>query len=225
MDPLKTIVAIDGPAGSGKSTIARRVAQKLGLFYIDTGAMYRCLALKAHRLGIDPKDTTAIISMTRSSDINMTTRPEDSILNVRLDDEDVTQAIREPAVTRNVSHIAKIKEVREHLVKIQRKLAVGRKAILEGRDTTTVVFPDAYKKFYLDADEGERVHRRFLEMKEKMIPVGEQDVQKDIEGRDRIDSTREHAPLRRAEDAIYIDTTHLTIEQVTEKVIKEINAT
>jgi len=223
MNPLKPIVAIDGPAGSGKSTIARRVAQRLGLFYIDTGAMYRCLALKARRLGLDPQDTAALIDMTRSTELAMSYDTARGQLSVRLDGEDVTEAIRRPDVTQSVSTIAKIKEVRQELVNAQRRLAEGHKAILEGRDTTTVVFPDAYKKFYLDASPQTRVHRRFLEMREKAIPIEEEAVERDIEQRDRLDTTRAHAPLRRAPDAVYIDTTDLSIDEVTEKVIAEIN--
>ncbi len=222
MSPLKPIVAIDGPAGSGKSTVAQRVAQRLGLFYIDTGAMYRCLALKAWRLGLDPKDAPAMIRMACTTTLAMTYDPDTGTLRVRLDEEDVTEEIRQPQVTQHVSSIAKIKEVREAMVTIQRRLAEGRRAILEGRDTTTVVFPDAYKKFYLDATARERVHRRYLEMKEKNIPVEEAAVKQDIEHRDRIDSTREHAPLRRSPEAVYIDTTHLSIDEVTERVIEEI---
>ncbi|MGE5279409.1 MAG: (d)CMP kinase [Deltaproteobacteria bacterium] len=225
MAALKPIVAIDGPAGSGKSTIARRVAQRLGLFYIDTGAMYRCLALKAGRLGIDPQDSARIAAMARATDIDMDYEPAGGRLLVRLDGEDVSEAIRLPEVTRHVSTIAKIKEVRATLVRVQRRLARGHRAILEGRDTTTVVFPDAYKKFYLDAQAEERVHRRFLEMKAKAIGIDEPAVRQDIARRDHLDSTREHAPLRRAPDAVYIDTTNLTIEQVTEKVIEEIART
>jgi len=223
MTPLKPIVAIDGPAGSGKSTIARRVAQRLGLFYIDTGAMYRCLALKALRQNLDPKDTPAVIAMARATALDLDYNPATGELCVRLDGEDVTAAIRGPEITQSVSTIAKIKEVREQMVKVQRRLAQGRRAILEGRDTTTVVFPDAHKKFYLDAQPATRVRRRFLEMKERRIPIEEPAVRRDIEQRDRLDSTREHAPLRRAADAIYIDTTHLSIDEVTDRVIAEIN--
>jgi cytidylate kinase len=162
--------------------------------------------------------------MTRTTRLDMACDPETGDLQVSLDGEDVTEQIRQPEVTRHVSSIAKIKEVRHEMVKVQRLLAEGRRAILEGRDTTTVVFPDAYKKFYLDADPAERVHRRFLEMKEKNMTVDEPAVRKDIERRDHIDSTRAHAPLRRAPDAVYIDTTHLSIDEVTERVIAEIEA-
>jgi cytidylate kinase len=216
------IIAIDGPAGSGKSTVARRVAHQLGLFYIDTGAMYRCLALKARLANVPPTDTKRIIALAQDLKIDMNYDPASGQLCVTLDGEDVSQRIRDPKVTEHVSDIAKIKEVRECMVLMQRRLAMGRAAILEGRDTTTVVFPDAAKKFYLDALPDERIHRRFLEMKQKKVAIDEDRVKKDIETRDRIDTTREHSPLTRAADAVYIDTTSMTIDQVVDAVIRAI---
>lgn len=223
MTSLKPIIAIDGPAGSGKSTVAKLVARRLSLFYIDTGAMYRALALKARWADVDPHDTAGIIKLAVHLDVCLDYDPKTDRLIVRLDNKDVTDEIRKPAITEHVSTIAKIKEVRERMVILQRKLAKGKKAVLEGRDIATVVFPDAYKKFYLDAQPQERIKRRFLELKEKNMPVPEKDVKKDIDQRDRMDSTREYAPLKRADDAVYIDTTHMTIEEVVDAVIREVN--
>ncbi len=222
MTSFKSIVAIDGPAGSGKSTVAKLIAKKLKLFYKDTGAMYRCLALKAKRENVAPHDVARLAELARKLDIGMDYDALTGKLRVTLDGQDVSEEIRRPDVTEHVSDIAKIKDVRQHLVTLQRRLADGKHAILEGRDIATIVFPDAYKKFFLDASNEERVRRRFQEMREKNIPVDEQCVKHDIEQRDRIDTTREHSPLRRAEDAVYVDTTHLTIDEVVDKLIKEI---
>ncbi len=225
MTTFKTIIAIDGPAGSGKSTVAKLVAKKLGLFYIDTGAMYRALALKAQWEKVSCLDEPKIVKLANTCDIRLDYNQETGRLEVFLDGKNVTEDIRQPAIARDVSYIAKIKDVRSHMVNLQRKLAEGKAAILEGRDTTTVVFPDATKKFYLDADPDERIKRRYLEMKEKNIAIDEVAVKKDIGQRDRIDSTREHSPLRRAPDAIYIDTTPLNIEEVVDAVIRAIQKT
>lgn len=222
MTQLKPIIAIDGPAGSGKSTIAKRIAKECGFFYIDTGAMYRALALKAKRLGVNPEDRENIVKLSKNINIELRYETSSSRLTVFLDSEDVSEEIRKPSITEHVSTIAKIKEVRDQMVILQRKMAEGKKAILEGRDIATVVFPDAYKKFYIDADPEERIRRRFLELKEKKISVDETTVQKDITFRDKTDSTREHAPLKRAQDAIYIDTTHLSIDEVVRCVLEEI---
>lgn len=221
MTPLKPIIAIDGPAGSGKSTVAKLVAKKLGLFYIDTGAMYRALALKAKRAGVSPHDEEAVAGLAETLQPELRYDAASDKLVVILDGEDISEEIRKPYITADVSYIAKIKKVRDRMVGLQRKLAEGKKSILEGRDIGTTVFPDAYKKFYLDAAPEERVRRRYLEMKGKNIPIDETNVKNDIESRDRIDSTREHAPLRRSADACYIDTTELSIDQVVERIIEE----
>lgn len=225
MKELKPIIAIDGPAGSGKSTVAKLIAKKLGLIYIDTGAMYRALALKAHQQDIDPQDQDALIKLAGDLKLDLHYNKEAGTLRVTLDGQDISEEIRKPYITESVSYIAKIKEVREKMVALQRRLAQGKRAVLEGRDITTVVFPDAYKKFYLDAAPEERIKRRYLELKEKGTGIESTAVKKDIERRDRIDSTREHAPLRRAADAVYIDTTDLTIDEVVERLIGEINRT
>lgn len=215
------IIAIDGPAGAGKSTIARLIAQKLNFLYIDTGAMYRALTLKVLENKIDINDTASIISIAGETTISLV--DEHGTLRVFLDGRDVSQAIRQPRITRFVSDIAKIKEVRETLVKLQRKLGGERDSVLDGRDIGTVVFPGADKKFYLDADFGERVMRRFKELVGRGSRSTLQEVAEDLRNRDTIDSTRQHSPLKKAEDAIYLDTTRMSIEEVADKVVSYIN--
>ncbi|MDD5018910.1 MAG: (d)CMP kinase [Candidatus Omnitrophica bacterium] len=222
MTPLQPIVAIDGPAGSGKSTVAKAVAKKLGLFYIDTGAMYRALALKARQENIDPNDTPAVVALAKAIDLTMSYDRHTGALRILLDGRDVSEDIRRPEITEHVSTIAKNEDVRHRMVELQRQFAAGKSAILEGRDIATVVFPDAYKKFFLDAQSEERVKRRYLEMKEKNIAVPENHIRRDIQNRDHIDSTRACAPLKKAPDAVYIDTTHMTIDEVIAAVIAEI---
>ncbi|MDP2938106.1 MAG: (d)CMP kinase [Candidatus Omnitrophota bacterium] len=215
------IIAIDGPAGAGKSTVARIIAQKLGFLYIDTGAMYRALTLKALERKIDVNDTAALIEMARSTNIDLINNP-DSSLKILLDARDVTGSIRQPSITRLVSDIAKIKGIREVMLGLQRRLGRLRDSVLDGRDIGTVVFPDADKKFYIDAEFEERVKRRYKELKELGQNITPEDIENDLKNRDNIDSTREFAPLKRAEDAIYIDTTNLTIEEMVNKVLSYI---
>lgn len=207
------IIAIDGPAGAGKSTVAKILARKLGFLYIDTGAMYRALALKAIEAGLEPKNTGLIIKMAEDSNIELASS-QDGSLSIFLDGRDVTQDIRQPQITRIVSDIAKIKEVRQILVGLQRKLGKRADSVMDGRDIGTVVFPDADKKFYIDAEFEIRVLRRYEELKGLGQKVTFEDVRKDLHNRDTIDSTREFAPLKKAEDAVYVDTTKLGIEEV-----------
>jgi cytidylate kinase len=216
------IIAIDGPAGAGKSTIAKLIAQKMGFLYIDTGAMYRALTLKALDKGLNISDAQGIIDLARNSTIDLINNPDGS-LKVMLDGIDVSLPIRDPRVTKHVSDVAKIKEVREEMLKLQRALGKKGNSILDGRDIGTVVFPDAQKKFYLDANFSERVNRRHKELHEAGKEISLDSVQADLSNRDTIDSTREHAPLRKANDAIYVDTTDLSIQQVVDKVLSYIN--
>ena len=211
------IIAIDGPAGAGKSTIAKSVARKLKFLYIDTGAMYRALTLKALEHKVNPDDLSAITELAAATRINLTNNPDGS-LKVLLDETDVSKEIRHPRITRFVSDIAKIKEVRQQMLVVQRRLGRAADSVLDGRDIGTVVFPDADKKFYLDADFQERVERRFKELRESGQEISIEDVSADLANRDKIDSTREFAPLKKAADAIYIDTTDMSIDQVVDKV-------
>ncbi len=211
------IIAIDGPAGAGKSTIAKSVARKLKFLYIDTGAMYRALTLKALEQEVSPDDLPAITKLAAGTSINLTNNPDGS-LKVLLDETDVSKEIRHPRITRFVSDIAKIKEVRQQMLVVQRRLGRAADSVLDGRDIGTVVFPDADKKFYLDADFKERVERRFKELRETCQEISLEDVSEDLANRDKIDSTREFAPLKKAADAIYIDTTDMSIDQVVDKV-------
>lgn len=212
------VIAVDGPAGAGKSTVCKLLAQRLSFLYIDTGAMYRSLTLKAIREKIDFQDTDRLIEMANATTIELSNNP-DGTLKILMDKEDVSFKIRQPEVTKLVSRLAKIKGVREALLKLQRKLGERNNAVLEGRDIGTVVFPDAQKKFYIDADFSERVERRFKELKELDEDISRKDVEQDLFNRDRIDSTRECAPLKKAADAIYIDTTKMTIEEVVDKIL------
>ncbi len=213
------IIAIDGPAGSGKSTISRLIAQKLGFIYIDTGAMYRALTLKALRKRTDFSRESDLVKIARESSIRLSNNPDGS-LKIVLDAEDVSVEVRKPMVTRFVSDLAKVRGVREVMLGLQRSLGLSNNSVLDGRDIGTVVFPDADKKFYLDADFNVRVGRRFKEMQDAGQKVSLADVEADLRNRDRIDSTRKVAPLKRADDAIYLDTTKLNIQQVVDKVFE-----
>ncbi len=215
------IIAIDGPAGAGKSTVSKIVAQKLGFIYIDTGAMYRAITLKAIEQNISLTDTQQLIQMAGSTTIDLKSRADGS-LQVCLDGRDVSKEIREPRITKLVSDIAKIKEVRQVMLRLQRKLGKSKNSVLDGRDIGTVVFPEADKKFYIDAQFPVRIERRYKELIAAGEQISEKEVQQDLHNRDKIDSTREFAPLKKADDAIYVDTTDLDIQQVVNKVLSYI---
>ena len=210
------VVAIDGPAGSGKGTVTKKIAQDMGLTNIDTGATYRCVALAVLENGISLEDKEKIIEISKNITIDMDTEQ-----NVFLNGKNVTKQIRSKEVSGIVSQVSSIKEVRLNMVELQRKLAEGKNVIMEGRDITTYVFPNADVKIYLDASIEERAKRRFKEMQEKGIETTYEEVYQNIEMRDNNDKNKEIGSLQIAPDAIVVDTTSLTIEEVTEK-IKEI---
>ncbi len=210
------IIAIDGPAGAGKSTVAKILAKRLDFLYIDTGAMYRALTLKVLENHVPIDDQAKIIQLAKGIKIDLLNNPDGS-LTVILDGNDVSLAIRQLRITEFVSDVAKIKEVRLVLVEMQREFGQKKDCVLDGRDIGTVVFPNAEKKFFIDASAGERASRRFKELKGLGQQVAEDQVARDLANRDKIDSTRQASPLRQASDAIYIDTTNLSIEQVVEK--------
>ncbi len=207
------VVAIDGPSGSGKSTVAKRVAKLLALPHVDTGAMYRALTLKALRTGTDVNDGIALVAMVDNTAVEFTADGR-----TLLDGEDVSKAIRTPEVTANVSPVSAHPAVRERMVKIQR--TAGKEgAVLEGRDTGTVVFPDARLKVFLLADEKVRAERRQIDLRKQGIEKNVEEVILELRRRDKYDSERDASPLRCARDAKKLDSTGLSIEQVVEKIV------
>ena len=212
------IVAIDGPAGSGKGTIASILSKRLNLVNIDTGATYRCVALKALRNNLSVEDKEEIIKLSNNIDVKF-----DLNNNVYLDDEDVTKEIRSKEVTKIVSPISSIVEVRKNMVDLQRRLGSSNNVVMEGRDITTVVFPKADYKFYLDATLEERANRRYKEYQEKGIDMSYDEIYENIKSRDYNDSHKEIGSLMRTNDQVYIDSTNMTIEEVANKFIEIIN--
>ena len=216
----KIIIAIDGPAGSGKSTAAKNIAQKLGFTYLDTGAMYRAITFIALRNGIS-ENIPAVIEMARR--IKLKLRFENGVTRVFVDDEEVTEQIRTAEVNGKVSDISRIPEVRAELVKIQKRMGEEGNIVAEGRDVTTVVFPKADLKIFLTASIDIRTKRRLKEFQDKNIPTTFEEVKANLEKRDRIDSGREISPLKKADDAIEFDNSALTPEQDYEFLHKKID--
>lgn len=212
---MSFIVAIDGPAGAGKGTITKLVGEKLGLVNIDTGATFRCVALNMIQEHIDIQEEEKIEKMLNNINIEMHTDGK-----IFLNGEDVTHRIRENDVNGLVSPVSTLPVVRNKLLEVQRNIAKGKNVIMEGRDIGTVVFPNADVKIYLDAAAEERARRRVLQNQEKGIESSYEEVLKGIKDRDKRDSTREIAPLKKAEDAIYVDSTNLSIEQVVNQIVK-----
>jgi len=212
------VITIDGPAASGKSTVARLVAQKLGASFLDTGAMYRAVTLAAMKAGVDMSDEKELLGVMRTSKFQFSVK--DGLTMVSIDGVDVSDEIRSPEVTAKARYIASAAMVREKLVRMQRQFAAGEKKIVtEGRDQGTVAFPDAGIKFYLTARIAERARRRQAELRAKGIDYGIEEIQASLEKRDRSDQSRTVGPLKIAKDAIIIDTTDLSIEEVVEKVL------
>ena len=210
-------VALDGPAGAGKSTVAKQVAKAMGLTYVDTGAMYRAITWKALEQGIGTSDEAALTALAHEVRIDF--RPTETGQDVFLNGDDITEAIRSVAVTSSVSAVSAVSGVREAMVKIQQDIARRTGVVMDGRDIGTVVLPDADVKIWLTASVEERASRRYQEMAAKGQAVDFEQLKADIQRRDEYDSGREHSPMKRADDAVIVDTTGLSIEQVVDNIL------
>lgn len=219
---MSFIVAIDGPAGSGKGTITKLVGEELGLINIDTGATYRCVALETLNRNISIDDTEKIIQILDEIEIEF--KNTEGGKRVYLNGNDVTSKIRSKEVNQIVSQVSSIKEVRFKMVDLQRRLAEGKNVIMEGRDIGTYVFPNADVKIYLDASAEERANRRFKQNQEAGISMSYEEILQSIKMRDKNDMEKEMGALKQAEDAIYLDSTNLTIEQVKDKIVEIVKA-
>jgi cytidylate kinase len=219
------IIAIDGPAASGKSTVARSLAARLGAGYLDTGAMYRAVAAEAMRRGLRLDDEDAIIAMASTLTVRFE-REDGSVLPTRVlaDGRDVTREIRTPDVDSAVSPVSAIQGVRAAMVRVQRELGSEGDWVVEGRDIGTVVFPDAAVKVFLTAATDERARRREIDMRKLGLRLEKQDVQRRLEARDEYDSTREASPLISADDAVRLDTTGLSADEVVSLVAQLVDA-
>ena len=213
-------IAMDGPAGAGKSTVAGRIAQKLGYLYLNSGSMYRAITLLAIRADVPATNVRELVILVQDCHIDFADNGHITLLN----GEDVSDLIRTPEIDKAVMDIAKIPEVRQETVKQQRRIGQNGGIIAEGRDVTTVVFPNSDVKFYLDASVHERANRRFLEAQTKGVDCTVQQIEQEIRARDEKDACREHSPLRTADDAIVVDTTDKTINQVIGFIIEQIQA-
>ncbi len=210
------IVAIDGPAGSGKTTLAKLLAQRLNISYLDTGATYRALTLKALRQNLPLDNASMLADLARNLNLKI---ERDRIY---LDGQDVSKELRQPIIDKNISLVVSHPPVRQVMVALQRQIAQKRDFVVEGRDITTVVFPKAEFKFYLDADFEVRLKRRAKEFLEKNIKIDLEELRQDLSRRDLADKTRKTGPLQRAPEAIYIDTTNLNIEEMLREVLSYI---
>lgn len=213
-------IAIDGPSGAGKSTIAKEIAKRLNIIYLDTGAMYRAIGLKAVRLGIDTNDEKGVTNILDSTKIEI--KYVDGVQIIYLDGENVSTAIREHHISKAASNVSKIPAVRLKLVAMQREIAAKNNVVLDGRDITSYVLKDANNKFYLTATPEERANRRYKELIEKGQNVEYETILADINDRDYNDTHRDFAPLTLTEDSVYIDSTNLTIEQAIEMILSYI---
>ncbi len=209
-------IAIDGPAGSGKSTVAKILAHKLNLTYIDTGAMYRAITLKIIWNKINPNDPNDIQNLMENTSISIRNN------RVFLDNKDVSNKLRTPEVNKLVSRVSKIKKIRQHMVKLQKEMARNNNVIMDGRDIATRVLPDADFKFFLTASLEERAKRRAKDLKKAGYVYDFGQIKKEIEARDKMDMKRRESPLRRAKDAVLIDTTNKSIQEVVDEILSHI---
>lgn len=216
------VVTIDGPAGSGKSTTAKHVAEKLGFIHINTGAMYRAIALKCIQKNVNIEDTSQLTHLLTHTELEFS---EEGELILFMDGVDISAEITSVQVTDFVSQVSAISEVREKLVQYQREMAEGLNVVLEGRDIGTVVFPNADHKYFLIADIHERAMRRKKDMEAKGEVVSLEELTAEMLERDRKDSTRKHSPLKKAEDAVEIDTTGISVEEQVNRIVEIVNKT
>ena len=219
-------IAIDGPAAVGKSTMGKLIARELGFLYIDTGAIYRAITWKVLKNNIDINDEDMISELVSNTSITIEktdTKNLNDYYHIFVDGEDVSEEIRDPRIDQNVSQIARLPKIRKQLIYLQRKLAEKGNIVMEGRDIGSVILPQADIKFFFTASEEERIKRRYKELIEKGYNIGYEVVKKQIIQRDKIDSKRKYAPLIRAKDAILIDSTGKSIEEVKDKILKIIN--
>jgi len=212
----RPVIAIDGPAGAGKSTVAKKLAERLGLLYLDTGAMYRALTLKAIELGVKPEEEEKLIKLASQTRIEF----DPTGRRIFMDGKEVTDRIRSPEVDKVISDYVKIPGLRRVMVQKQRELGKEGGVVAEGRDIGTVVFPDADLKIYLDASPQVRALRRWRELKAKGIEISLDEIERDIIARDLKDSTRKVAPLKPAPDAIRLDTSDMSVDQVVEEIME-----
>lgn len=217
----KIRIAIDGPAAAGKSTVAKKIARKLSIVYIDTGAMYRAFTLKAIECGVDLEDENSLVELLYETTITLKENGKEQI--ILLDGKDVTEAIRSQVVSNSVSLVAKHPLIREDMVERQRKLAENKSVVMDGRDIGTNVLPHAEVKIFLIASVEERAKRRYSENKRRGIASDLEQLKAELKERDNRDMNRETSPLIQAEDAIAIDTTELSIDQVVAEILNEVN--